>query len=178
MQRLIPSRSSGSSALASVYSHYQHSITTLSDIIDRDDRRSLVELHKYLQGEEPESPINEVELLVDPHSPTSLRSDRRLSLPSSVMSVTTGDTSLANIGVKPEANDFQLRRRRAAKLAQFFGVDYKSVMQEVLESIEKGVEEERQSGTLQPEEAEVLFQKLRLLKKKKEGFAGVATVDV
>lgn len=33
--RLIPSPSSGSSGLASVYSHYQHSITTLNNIIER-----------------------------------------------------------------------------------------------------------------------------------------------
>lgn len=121
----------------------------------QDDRKSLVELHKYLHAEEAESPTDEVELLVDPHSPTSLRSDRRLSLPSSILSISTADITWANTEAKPEANDFQLRRRRAAKLAQFFGVDYRSVMQEVLESIEKGVEDERQSGALQPEEAEV-----------------------
>lgn len=93
---------------------------------------------------------DDVALFVDLGSPTSLKSDRRLSLPSSILSVSTADSS-----TRPEANDFQLRRRRAAKLTQFFGVDYKSVMQEVLESIEKGVEDERQSGTLQPDEAEV-----------------------
>ena len=87
-------------------------------------------------------------------SPASLRSDRRLSLPSSIMSASTADF-MGNKSTKPEANDFQVRRRRAAKLAQFFGVDYKAVMQEVLDSIERGVEDERQSGALQPEEAEV-----------------------
>ncbi|KZP28957.1 hypothetical protein FIBSPDRAFT_238012 [Athelia psychrophila] len=161
-QRLIPSRSSGTSGLTSVYSHFQHSITTLNDIIDRDDRASLAELHQYLQGDEPQSSPDDVAVLVDLGSPTSLKSDRRLSLPSSILSASTADSS-----TRPEANDFQLRRRRAAKLSQFFGADYKSVMQEVLDSIEKGVEDERQSGHLQPEEAEALFQKLRLLKKKK-----------
>ncbi|KAH7922854.1 hypothetical protein BV22DRAFT_973603, partial [Leucogyrophana mollusca] len=56
---------------------------------------------------------------------------------------------------KPEATDFQLRRRRAAKLTNFFGVDYRELIDDVLESIEKGVEEERRRGTLQPEEVEV-----------------------
>ncbi|KAF7969071.1 hypothetical protein HWV62_28362 [Athelia sp. TMB] len=168
-QQLIPSRLSNTSELASVYSHYQHSILTLNDIIDRGDRASLVDLHQYLQGDEAECPTppKEVTLLVDTlPSPTSLRSDRRRSLPSSIMSVSTADF-IGNRSTKPEANDFQVRRRRAAKLAQFFGVDYKAVMQEVLDSIERGVEDERQSGALQPEEAEALFQKLRILKKKK-----------
>jgi predicted secreted protein len=56
---------------------------------------------------------------------------------------------------KPESTDFQLRRRKAAKLTQFFGVDYKQIIADVLESIEKGVEEDRKRGTLQPEEVEV-----------------------
>lgn len=56
---------------------------------------------------------------------------------------------------KPEITDFQVRRRRAAKLTHFFGVDYKQIVNEVLDSIEKGVEEERKRGTLQPEEVEV-----------------------
>ena len=58
---------------------------------------------------------------------------------------------------KPEPTDFQLRRRRAAKLTQFFGVDYKQIIYDILESIEKGVEEDRKKGTLQPDEVEVRF---------------------
>jgi hypothetical protein len=65
--------------------------------------------------------------------------------------------------LKPEPTDFQLRRRRAAKLTQFFGVDYKQIIQDVLESIEKGVEEERKRGNLQPEEVEVWFRFLQVL---------------
>lgn len=120
----------------------------------QDDRASLVELHRYLQGGASESPSQEFERLPDrlPHSP-SIKSERRLSLPSSIITVSTADYSTVNS--KPEPNDFQLRRRRAAKLAQFFGVDYKQIMHEVLESIEKGLEDERESGALHPEEAEV-----------------------
>lgn len=58
----------------------------------------------------------------------------------------------------PEKNDvtgFQVRRRKAAKLTQFFGVDYRELINDVLQSIEHGVKNEHKSGTLRPEEAEV-----------------------
>lgn len=57
----------------------------------------------------------------------------------------------------PETNDtgFQVRRRKAAKLTQFFGVDYRELINDVLQSIEHGVKNEHKSGTLLAEEAEV-----------------------
>ena len=58
----------------------------------------------------------------------------------------------------PETNDvagFQERRRKAAKLTQFFGVDYRELINDVLQSIEHGVKNEHKSGTLLAEEAEV-----------------------
>ena len=58
----------------------------------------------------------------------------------------------------PETNDdtgFQERRRKAAKLTQFFGVDYRELINDVLQSIEHGVKNEHKSGTLRAEEAEV-----------------------
>lgn len=82
---------------------------------------------------------------------------------------------------------FQVRRRRAAKLTNFFGVEYRELMSEVLESIEKGIEEESGRGTLEPDEIQVcisclsmdlrvltcapqdLVQKLRNLKIKRSG---------
>jgi hypothetical protein len=54
-----------------------------------------------------------------------------------------------------QANEFQQRRRRAAKLAQFFGVNYRELVNEVLESIESGVTQEQLRGTLKAEEVEV-----------------------
>lgn len=54
-----------------------------------------------------------------------------------------------------EVSDFQVRRRRAAKLTSFFGVNYRELIEDILESIERGVEEEHGKGTLQLEEAEV-----------------------
>ena len=54
-----------------------------------------------------------------------------------------------------EITTFQLRRRRAAKLAQFFGVNYRELVNEILDSIENGVQHDQRSGTLHAEEVEV-----------------------
>lgn len=56
---------------------------------------------------------------------------------------------------KADPTAFQMRRRRAAKLTQFFGVDYRELISDVLDSIENGVEQEQQRGTLRAEEVEV-----------------------
>jgi hypothetical protein len=177
MQQLLPGRSSESSdsfyfdsqhlAVPNVYTHYQHSLHSLNDIIDRDDRASLVELHQYLQGEIPDPPFQEFGQTAA-HSGFALESlniGRRRSLPSPALSTSIAESNTSTI--KPEPTDFQLRRRRAAKLTQFFGVDYKQIIHDVLESIEKGVEEERKRGTLQPEEVEVLLKKVHTLKTKR-----------
>jgi hypothetical protein len=169
VQRLL-SHSSGSfdfesqsSTMSDVYTHYQHSLHSLNDIIDRGDRASLMELRQYMQGEVPDPLLQN---LAD-HSDFvsgSIKSERRRSLPSPVLSMSTVESSLPTS--KPETADFQLRRRRAAKLTQFFGVDYNQIIRDVLESIEKGVEEERKRGALQPKEVEVLLQKVHTLKTK------------
>ncbi|KAJ7240904.1 hypothetical protein C8J57DRAFT_987141, partial [Mycena rebaudengoi] len=62
---------------------------------------------------------------------------------------------------------FQARRRRAAKLTQFFGVDYRDLIEDVLESIEHGLDAGRMRGTLGPDKAEELLHKLRTLKTKR-----------
>jgi hypothetical protein len=67
---------------------------------------------------------------------------------------------------KPEATDFEMRRRRAAKLTNFFGVEYRDLIDDILESIEKGVEEDRKQGTLGPDEVADLLRRLRSLKMK------------
>jgi hypothetical protein len=50
---------------------------------------------------------------------------------------------------------FQARRRQAAKLTHFFGVDYRDLIGDILESIERYVEEESHRGSLRPEEIQV-----------------------
>lgn len=65
-------------------------------------------------------------------------------------------TSLSSeFHASPETLRFQIRRRKAAKLTNFFGVDYRELIQDILESIERGVGEELKQGTLLPQEVEV-----------------------
>ncbi|KAJ3750941.1 hypothetical protein DFH05DRAFT_140627 [Lentinula detonsa] len=174
------------------YTHYEHSLNSLGDILDRDDRASLQELHDLLYqagevegGLEPDQDVIGKDF--DPlgytsgHSSGSVRSERRRSLPAllartSIASLNSIDSVASMISkvslddADVEANDgtFQVRRRRAAKLTQFFGVDYRDLVQDVLDSIEKGVELESGRG-LSEQEAEDLLRKLRTLKGKRTG---------
>jgi hypothetical protein len=50
---------------------------------------------------------------------------------------------------------FQARRRKAAKLTHFFGVDYRELIGGILESIEHDMQEESHRGSLHPEEIQV-----------------------
>ena len=90
------------------------------------------------------------------------KAERRRSMPTrtSMTSVSSEWTLLPS--PPPEESSFQQRRRRAAKLTQFFGVNYRDLMNEILESIEKGLEEERGRGTLQPDEVQVRSRSLSL----------------
>ncbi|KAI9570208.1 hypothetical protein HD554DRAFT_2018959 [Boletus coccyginus] len=80
-------------------------------------------------------------------------------------------TSLSSeLFTSPTTSRFQIRRRKAAKLTNFFGVNYRELMQDILESIEKGVEEECNEGTLQPQEVEVLMHRVRSLRTMQDPF--------
>jgi len=156
-------------AQSSVYLNYQHSLNSLIDIIDRDDRKSLMELHHFLHGEANDESPSDEEVVINPRrfsNATSLRSERRHSLPSKASMTSLSSEFYAS----PKASQFQIRRRKAAKLTNFFGVDYRELIQNILESIEKGVEEERKQGTLQPEEVEVLMHRVRSLRSMKDPF--------
>ncbi|KAK0246480.1 hypothetical protein EDD85DRAFT_944868 [Armillaria nabsnona] len=156
-----------------VYTHYQHSLNSLVDIIDRDDRESLAELHEYLNSNGNESsspPLKEFTLTRDRRtSIASIKSERRRSLPTRTSMTSLASEYSISATLKPEVTDFQLRRRRAAKLTNFFGVDYRDLIRDVLDSIENGLEHERKRGTINPEEAEVLLRKLREIKTKRDG---------
>lgn len=156
--------------LSAVYMHYRHSLNSLTDIIDREDKESLAQLHQYLNGEE--EPL--VTFTRDPQpserkmsNASSLRSERRRSLPPRTSMVSLA--SEYNIG-SPDAEmtSFQLRRRKAAKLTSFFGVDYRDLISDVLESIEKEVQEDGGKGTLKPDEVQDLLTKLRRLRTKRD----------
>ncbi|KAG6332094.1 hypothetical protein ID866_6997 [Astraeus odoratus] len=173
---LLPPRTDGSSVISQypespvqslMYLNYQHSLNSLVDIIDRDDRESLLELHRFLNSELSESPV-EGQRQVDRRRSSmtsSLRSERRHSLPVSTSLVSLTSEYLA---APPQTSEFQVRRRRAAKLTSFFGVDYRELIHDVLESIERGVEEERRRGNLQPEEVELLLHRVRSLKSQQQ----------
>ncbi|CAA7264761.1 unnamed protein product [Cyclocybe aegerita] len=122
-------------------------------------------------------------------SSASLKSERRRSLPArtslislaSLASLSSITSDLTTTSIEPtsastvstpkaDVSSFQLRRRRAAKLTQFFGVDYRELISDVLESIENGVQAERQRGTLREEEVQDLLAKLRNLKTKRQSF--------
>ncbi|KAF8517275.1 hypothetical protein BU17DRAFT_29220, partial [Hysterangium stoloniferum] len=55
----------------------------------------------------------------------------------------------------PIPTAFQVRRRRAAKLTAFFGVNHRDLFGEVLDSIERGMREDVRVGGLQIGEMEV-----------------------
>ncbi|KAF5375256.1 hypothetical protein D9758_000536 [Tetrapyrgos nigripes] len=112
---------------------------------------------------------------------SSIKSERRRSLPSRISTLSAGSVgtvgSLPSLGPddvgaatpSPSVHTFQQRRRRAAKLTQFFGVNYRDLIKDVLDSIENGLERERKRGTMPEEEVEDLLQKLRTLKSKRNG---------
>jgi hypothetical protein len=120
------------------------------------DRESLAELHNYLHnGDSLTTPTLQEFSRVAP-LPASIKSERRRSLPAWTPSLLSLSSIHTIASITPhEATDFELRRRRAAKLTQFFGVDYRTMIKDVLESIEKGVEEEQKGGALNIVEAEV-----------------------
>ena len=92
----------------------------------------------------------------------TIRSERRRSLPN--RSSTVSLASQFNLGSpSPDRTSFQARRRQAAKLTHFFGVDYRDLIGDILESIEHCVEEESHRGTLHPDEIRVCRPWLRLI---------------
>ncbi|KAJ3815601.1 hypothetical protein F5876DRAFT_30283 [Lentinula aff. lateritia] len=163
------------------YTHYEHSLNSLGDILDRDDRASLQELHEILYWAsdaeqlsagfrpEPDQDLADIDRNLLSNGSGSARSERRLSLPAlpartSIASLNSLDSvgsilskvSFDDADVEASDGTFQVRRRRAAKLTQFFGVDYRDLVQDVLDSIENGVEMEKGRG-LSRQEAEVGF---------------------
>jgi hypothetical protein len=113
---------------------------------------SLAELHSILTNDQPggEVPITSAR---DDDSKT-IHSERRLSLPSRSSSFSLA-SQFNRSSPSAEMTSFQARRRQAAKLTHFFGVDYRDLIGDILESIEDCVEEESHRGSLHPEEIQV-----------------------
>jgi len=90
----------------------------------------------------------------------------------SVMTSTTVGTSMTRRPTIADPTEFQTRRRRAAKLSHFFGVNYRDLFGEVLQSLELGVEEEVSLGSLRPDEVQELLTKLRTLQTRRDEIRG------
>lgn len=154
----------------------------LRNALLKDDRASLRELHDILKegGNEPDlagdffPEPSQDSAGVDMDSPSyfsgygsgygsgTSRVERRRSLPARTS--VTSMVSLASLVSKVSEGEtdrsdgsFQVRRRRAAKLTQFFGVDYRDLVRDVLDSIEDGVQLEETRGRIDKQEAEVGF---------------------
>jgi predicted secreted protein len=116
-----------------------------------------VELHQYLNDTDvatklEDEPPNSADRRMSVSS--SIKSERRRSLPARTSMISLASEHTISTP-KAEITSFQLRRRRAAKLTQFFGVNYRELINDVLDSIENGVQHEQESGTLRAEEVEV-----------------------
>ena len=124
------------------------------DVVDEEDESEPVVLQEFHRQTDDELPAGGEE----PSTPKALR---RRSLPTRAsMTSIRSEYSVASMASSivppaPEENSFQARRKRAAKLTQFFGVDYRDLMSEILDDLENGLREEDRRGTLQPDEVQV-----------------------
>jgi hypothetical protein len=121
----------------------------------------LAELHSILANDQSGSE-GSTTATRDEDDAKTIRSERRRSLPS--RSSTISLASQFSLGSpSPERTSFQARRKQAAKLTHFFGVDYRDLIGDILESIERYVEEESHRGTLHPNEIQVCRPFLRMI---------------
>jgi hypothetical protein len=145
--------------------HYRYSLDSLSEIIDRDDRESLAELHSILTNDQPGAEGHITPTRED--GVKNVRTERRRSLPTRSSNLSLASQFNLSSPSSSEMASFQARRRQAAKLTHFFGVDYRDLIGDILESIEHDVQEESHRGSLRPEEIQDLLVKLRTLKTKR-----------
>ena len=76
--------------------------------------------------------------------------------PSPTFSSFSSASVSALVPPQPQPNGFQQRRKRAAKLSSFFGVEYREFT-EVLDTIESEVKNDRARGSLTAAEVQVRF---------------------
>ncbi|KAF9654164.1 hypothetical protein BDM02DRAFT_241 [Thelephora ganbajun] len=163
-QALISRNESDSSI--EVYNSYRESLNSLTEIVDKDDKASLKLIHDILHANDDDDDDRAKRKVDDddydssePDIPststrmTTIRYERRSSLPS-CPSITSLHSEYS-ITSPPEISTFEQKRRRAAKLTNFFGVNHRDIMSDILESIESGVAEERGRGTLNQAQADV-----------------------
>lgn len=81
--------------------------------------------------------------------------DRSIKPRASLISLQSVATVSSYATLTPEPMGFQARRKRAAKLAHFFGASYRDLFGEVLDRIERGMLEEMSQGELSRDEMRV-----------------------
>lgn len=87
--------------------------------------------------------------------PGSIETQRMLQPRASFGSINSVATTSTFATLTPNPMAFQARRKRAAKLAHFFGASYRDLFGEVLDRIERGMLEEARAGELSQEEFKV-----------------------
>lgn len=169
-QALI-SRSDTSNSIE-IYNSYHDSLNSLIEIVDNDDKLSLKAIHDILHEDDDDGDDGAKRRVDDDDydssepdvpSPVTIRDQRRRSLPL-CPSISSMHSEYSITSPPPEISTFEQKRRRAAKLTNFFGVSHRDIMDGILESIESGVAEERGMGTLNQAQADDLLQKVWNLK--------------
>ncbi|KAG8801956.1 hypothetical protein FRC17_006520, partial [Serendipita sp. 399] len=142
---------------------YRNSLNTLHRILDQDDRQSLNELHAVLDSDEEEdevhangyhssSPHGNADRHRPPLQSPTEHQHKTIQPRMSLASINTVATDSTYATLTPKPMDFQARRKRAAKLTQFFGATYRDLFGEVLDRIERGMLEEVALGEMSQEE--------------------------
>jgi len=155
-----------------IYNSYHDSLNSLIEIVHNDDTASLKVIHDILHADDDDD--DGVERSVDddyydssepdiPSPTTTTCDDRRRSLPL-CPSINSMHSEYSITSPPPEISTFELKRRRAAKLTNFFGVSHRDIMDDILDSIESGVAEERGRGALNQAQADDLLRKVWNLK--------------
>ena len=141
--------------------------------VAQDDRQSLNDLHAVLDSDEE----NEDDPDLQPTSSQSQSAQaarstisidntttppkRVLQPRASLISINSVATTSTFATLTPDPMAFQARRKRAAKLAQFFGASYRDLFGEVLVRIERGMLEEARAGQISEEEVRVSREVIR-----------------
>jgi hypothetical protein len=120
----------------------------------QDDRQSLNDLHAVLDSDEEEDDPDQQ----TPALPSgSIDTQRMLQPRASLVSINSVATTSTFATLTPDPMAFQARRKRAAKLAHFFGASYRDLFGEVLVRIERGMLEEARAGQISEEEIKVSY---------------------
>ena len=182
--RALISRSETSHSIE-IYTSYHDSLNSLIEIVDnvrlvllndvnypssrdyllmQDDTASLKFIHDILHADDDDDDgikrrvddgdFDSSELDIPSPATTTKRGDRRRSLPL-CPSISSMRSEYSTMSPPPEISTFEQKRRRAAKLTNFFGVSHRDIMADILESIESGVAEERGRGTLNQAQVDV-----------------------